>query len=241
MEKFLYPSYPVRYSITGPSNSGNSVFLTNLVLNIINEFEKIYMFSPTMHQDLYQKLFKCFIKYLPINMIKSILNEEDLDLVIDEVFKYKDIEKSDIEIETYDSIEELNYSQEYKNDGIIILDNLGEKELNDLWVQALFKRRRRKKPSTFLIIQDYYHFPKRSVRAKANIYHNFKPNSFRDVLSLQQDKSSMDMLLNEFILLTSTCWIEKYQPLAIDMTKDKFFGRYRLGLNSLFVPDSSSF
>ena len=69
----------------------------------------------------------------------------------------------------------------------------------------------------------------------------FKPNNFRDVLNLYQDKSSMDMTSNEFKLLTSTCWNEKYQPLTVDMTKEKFCGRYRLGLNSIFVPDSSTF
>ena len=51
----------------------------------------------------------------------------------------------------------------------------------------------------------------------------------------------MIMTLSEFKLLTSTCWNEKYQPLSIDMTKDKFCGRYRLGLNSIFVPDTNPF
>ena len=51
----------------------------------------------------------------------------------------------------------------------------------------------------------------------------------------------MDMNYNEFKLLTSICWDEKYQPLTIDMTKDKYTGRYRLGLNSIFVPKTSPF
>ena len=34
---------------------------------------------------------------------------------------------------------------------------------------------------------------------------------------------------------------QKNQPLTIDKTKDKFTGRYRLGINSLFVPNSSLF
>ena len=54
----------------------------------------------------------------------------------------------------------------------------------------------------------------------------------------------MDMTLNEFKLLTSTCWnknYQNYQPLTIDMTKDNYTGRYRLGLNSIFVPNSSPF
>ena len=49
----------------------------------------------------------------------------------------------------------------------------------------------------------------------------------------------MDMTLNEFKKLTSICWMQKYQPLTTDLTKHKNTGRYRLGLNSIFVPDSS--
>ena len=49
----------------------------------------------------------------------------------------------------------------------------------------------------------------------------------------------MDMTLDEFKYLTSSCWNENYQPLTIDMRKHKFCGRYRLGLKSIFVPNSS--
>ena len=105
----------------------------------------------------------------------------------------------------------------------------------------MFKRGRHNISSVFIISQDYYELPKRTIRANGNIYHIFKPNKFRDAQNLYQDKASMDMTLNEFKYLTSTCWNEKYQPLTIDMTKDKFTGQYRLGLNSIFVPDSSPF
>ena len=67
------------------------------------------------------------------------------------------------------------------------------------------------------------------------------PNNYRDVINLYQDKASMDMTLKEFKLLTRTCWKEKYIPLTIDTTKDKYMGRYRLGLNSIFVQNSSPF
>ena len=57
------------------------------------------------------------------------------------------------------------------------------------------------------------------------IYHIFKPNNFRDVQNPYQDKTSMEMTLNEFIYLTSTCWNEKYQLFTNDMTKSKYTGR----------------
>ena len=241
MEKFLYPNHPVRCIITGPSSSGKSVFLTNLILNIFNEYDKIYIYSPSLHQDLYQKLIKCFSNYIPIHIIPNILNEEDIDIVIEEIVNYKDFEKSNTEIETYESIEDLKFPLEYENNSIIILDDLNEKEINNEKIQAMFKRGRHNNLSIFIISQDYYELPKRTVRCNGNIFHIFKPNNFRDVLNLYQDKASMDMTLDEFKYLTSTCWNEKYTPLTIDMTKDKYTGRYRLGLNSIFVPNTTPF
>ena len=77
-EKILYPNLPVRYILTGPSESGKSVFSTNLILNIINECGKIFIYSPSLNQDLYQKIIKCFSNYKHIYVISKLLNEEDL-------------------------------------------------------------------------------------------------------------------------------------------------------------------
>ena len=79
----------------------------------------------------------------------------------------------------------------------------------------------------FVISQDYYEIPMRTIRAKGNIYQIIKPNNFRDVQNLYQDIVSMDMTLDEFKYPTFTCWNERYQPLTIDMTKDKYTGQYR--------------
>ena len=46
MEKTSYPNHPVRYIVTGPSECGKSVFLTNLMLNNINEYDKYTSIHP---------------------------------------------------------------------------------------------------------------------------------------------------------------------------------------------------
>ena len=96
--------------------------------------------------------------------------------------------------------------------------------MNDPRVQAMFKRSRNKNLSIFIISQDYYELPKKTIRADGNIYLIFKPNNFKDVPNLYQNKASVDMTLTEFKYLTKTCWNKKYQPLTIDMTKDKYTG-----------------
>ena len=182
-----------------------------------------------------------FTNYIPIHIIPNILNEKDIDLVTEEIVNNKDFEKSDTEIEIFDNIEELRFPQENKNNSIIILDDLNQKEINNDKIQAMFKRGRHNNLSIFIIGQDYYDLPKRTIRCNGNIFHLFKPNNYPDVRNIYQDKASMDMTLNDFKLLTSTCWNKIYQPLTIDMGKDKYTGRYRLGLNSIFVPASSPF
>ena len=113
--------------------------------------------------------------------------------------------------------------------------------MDDPRAQAMFKRSRHNNLSNFIISQDYYELSKKTICCNGNTYHIFKPNNFRDVQNLYQDKASMDMTLNEYKLLTFTCWNRNYQPLTIDMTKDRYQGRNKLGLNSIFVPNSSSF
>ena len=241
MEENLYPTHPVRCIITGPSECGKSIFPTNFILNIVNENDKIYIYSPSLNQDLYQNLIKCFSNYIPIHIIPNILNEEDIDVVIEKIVNIKDCENPDTEIETYESIEELNFPLEYVDGGIIILDDLNEKEINDPRVQAMFKSSRHNNLSIFIISQDYYELPKKTIRTNGKIHHIFKPINFLDVRNIYQDKASMDMTLDEFKYLTSTCWKKNYQPLSIDMTKDKYQDHYRLGLNSIFVPNTSPF
>ena len=204
VEKFLYLHRPVRCIITEPSEGGKSVILKNLILNVFNEDDKIYIYSPSLHQDLYQKLNKCFSNYIPIHIIPNVLNEV-FDITIDKLFIDKDFEKSDTEIDTYKSIEELKFPQEYDDGIIFILDNLNEKEMKDPRVQAMFTRSRHNNFFIFIFSQHYYNIPKRSIRANG-IYHILKPNNFRDVQNLYQDKASMDMTLDEFKNLTSTCW-----------------------------------
>ena len=205
MEKFFNQTHPLRCIICGPSSSGKSVFLTKLILNNINEFEKIYIYSPSLHQDLYQNSNKSFSIYIPLHNIPKISTEEDIDIVIDEIVNYKEFEKSDTETETQESVDELE-EQEFEDGGIIILDDLNEEEMNDPRVQAMFKRSRHINLFIFVISQE---LPERTIAANGNIYHIFKPNNFTDVKNLYQDEASMDMTPNQFKYLTSTFWNEK--------------------------------
>ena len=101
-------------------NAVKTLFVTKLVSNYFNEFDKIYIYSPSLHQVSYQKKIKCFSIYVPFNKNRNFFIDEDLDIVIDEIVNNKDFQKADTEIETYESKEALNYPQEHEDGGIII-------------------------------------------------------------------------------------------------------------------------
>ena len=86
--------------------------------------------------------------------------------MIDELVKHKNSEKSHCEIERYEPIDESDYPQEYYKGGIIILDDLNEKEVNDPRLQAMFKNSRPIKLSIFSISQDYHELSKKNYQSK---------------------------------------------------------------------------
>ena len=67
------------------------------------------------------------------------MKEEDLDIIFEELDNVINFKKSDLEIEFFESTDELKYPQDCNSDSPIeiFLDNLKEKELNDPWVEAV--------------------------------------------------------------------------------------------------------
>ena len=89
MEKVLFPTHPIRCTVIGPSECGKSVFLTNLILNNITQYDKKYIYSPSLLQDIYQKTIECLTNYIPLHITSNILNEEAIDVVIEEIVNNK--------------------------------------------------------------------------------------------------------------------------------------------------------
>ena len=94
--------------------------------------------------------------------------------------------------------------------------------MNDPRVPAIIKRSRHNNSSLFIICQDYYELPTEKIKAYGNIYHIFKPNIFLDIRNNYQNNASMDLTLDEFNYLTSTCWNEKDQTFTTDITKNNY-------------------
>ena len=51
-----YPNHPVRCLISGPYECGKIVFLTKLIKNNNIEFDRLYIYSPSLHQYFLSKI-----------------------------------------------------------------------------------------------------------------------------------------------------------------------------------------
>ena len=183
----MYPSKPLRCIISGKTASRKRTLLFKIPLNIIIEFDKIYIFSPTIHQPTYQKILKCFQSFMPLNAIYYIIQEdiplEELDNVVEVIVNDERVISSEIEIEPYDNIDELKDATEFHSDknNIIILDDLSKDHLNDKRVPMLFKRGRHNNLSVFVSSHGFYELPKDTLRENSSIIHHFVTNNYCNV------------------------------------------------------------
>ena len=82
-------------------------------------------------------------KDIPKNIISKNLDKKDSDVVKDELVNDKDFEKSEKEIETSESKEELKDPQENEDGDVITPNDLIEKAIKDPGVKPIFTRSRR--------------------------------------------------------------------------------------------------
>ena len=230
----------MRCIISGKSASGKSTLLFKILFNIINEFDKILIFSPTIHQPTYKTIIKCFNSFLPLNVIRNILKEQtpldELDITIEEIINDEDFESSHIECESYDNIDELKDPQEYESDipTVIILDDLNKQQLQGPCVQMLFKRGRHNNLSIFVISHGSYELLKDTIRENSSIIHHFITNNFANVDCIRRQLASTDMLIKELKQFCHEVWNDDYNFITIDITKKK-------NDNTLYFPSTNPF
>ena len=93
---------------------------------------------------------------------------------------------------------------------VLFLEDLTEKETNDLRVQPMFKGSRHCNISILIISQVYGKIWIRTIRTNGNIYHIIKAKNEKDNRNLYEVKASVDTTLNGVKWLIFSCW-NKYE------------------------------
>ena len=146
------------------ANVGKKGFLKKMNSNTNSDFGKRNIYSPSLHQAFNEKLTEYFNNYITGNVIQNICSEEDLDPFFEEKLDYVHFEKSDIEMDISEPMENFIYPPEINSDYTMVntLHSFSEEVMNHLRIQAPFKRCRRSNVSTFISSQDYYEHPKKT-------------------------------------------------------------------------------
>jgi GTPase SAR1 family protein len=205
----------LRMIITGPASCGKTCLLQRMLLEEgILDYDKLYIYTPTIDQIGYQILIKGFKNNLSKEMIRQFYNDQneitDLDEAI-EVIKNRISNKNPvIEVFPFTNGADLILPEKLdkKSKNLCIFDDCCfEKEIA---LENYFTRGRHSNINMIYLTQSYFELPRRSIRNNSNLLIFLMQNSI-EIQNLWVDKCKADFPdLNHFKEACENLWKDKY-------------------------------
>ena len=236
----------IRGLIIGKSGCGKTTLLLNLLLQPDwLDYNHIYLFANTLHQQEYRVMKKGFDSGLSKQQIGNIFrNQKEFEKIkassLDIIDEYEGNRKNEIKADFFSDCSMIpdptELSIEEKN--LLILDDcyLGPQSK----AGAYYTRGRHNNCDTFYISQSYFHLPRHSVRENMNFLVLF-PQDVKNLSHIYADHCDGDMTLTEFKNFCRQVWSTNHQFIVIDLTSDKSKGKYRKNLDTFFIPTTLSY
>ena len=236
----------IRGLIIGKSNCGKTTLLLNLLLQPKwLDYNHLYVFGNTLHQQEYQIIKKGFEvgleKQQIVNIFKNQKQFEKVKLAPSEVIdQYSGIRKGTIKADFFADCSMIpdptELSIEEKN--LLILDDCFLGPQNK--AEAYYTRGRQNNCDTFYISQSYFRLPRHTVRENTNFIVLF-PQDAKNLHHIHADHCDGDMTLDEFKRFCRTVWQSgSHQFVTIDLTSGKLHGKYRKNLDCFYLPGIDS-
>ena len=236
----------VRGLIIGKSNCGKTTLLLNLLLQTDwLDYDHLYVFGKTLHQQEYRILKKGFEVGLSKKQIANIfVNQSEFDKIkqpaLEVIDLYAGVKKGNIKAEFFENCASIpdptNLNVEDKN--LLILDDCFLGPQNK--AEAYYTRGRQNNCDTFYISQSYFRLPRHSVRENSNFIILF-PQDAKNLHHIYADHCEGDMSLEEFKRFCRTVWEDGlHQFVTIDLTSKKLEGKCRKNLDCFYVPGVNS-
>ena len=230
----------VRGLIIGKSNCGKTTLLLNLLLQPDwLDYNRLYVFGKTLHQQEYRILKKGFEVGLSKKQISNIfMNQNEFSKVklpaLEVIDQYSGVKKGGIKAEFFDASipDPTELDSDEKN--LLILDDCFLGSQNK--AEAYYTRGRQNNCDTFYISQSYFRLPRHSVRENSNFIVLF-PQDAKNLQHIFADHCEGDMTLNEFKQFCRKVWnAAPHQFVTIDLTSEKLEGKYRQNLDTFYFP-----
>ena len=237
----LLPSN-VRGLLIGKSNCGKTTLLLNMLLQSDwLDYDHLYVFGNTLHQQEYQILKKGFEVGLSKKQIANIFkNQNEFDKVkvspLEVIEQYTGEKKGKIKAEFFENCASIPDPAELnvQDKNLLILDDCFLGPQNK--AEAYYTRGRQNNCDTFYISQSYFRLPRHSIRENSNFTILFSQDA-KNLQHIYADHCEGDMSLEEFKRFCRTVWDDSpHQFVTIDLTSKKLEGKYRKNLDCFYLP-----
>lgn len=241
----LLPSN-VRGLLIGKSNCGKTTLLLNMLLQSDwLDYDHLYIFGKTLHQQEYQILKKGFEVGLSKKQIANIFkNQREFDRVkmsaLEVIDQYTGEREGKIKAEFFENCSSIPDPAELnvEDKNLLILDDCFLGPQNK--AEAYYTRGRQNNCDTFYISQSYFRLPRHSVRENSNFIILFSQDA-KNLQHIYADHCEGDMSLEEFKRFCRTVWEEcPHQFVTIDLTSKRLEGKYRKNLDCFYLPGVNS-
>ena len=231
----------IRGLIIGKSNCGKTTLLLNLLLqpNWL-DYNHLYVFGNTLHQQEYQIMKKGFDLGLGKQQIGNIFrNQKEFEKIkaspLEIIDQYNGYRKSEIKADFFNDCSMIPDPTELSIDekNLLILDDcfLGPQSM----AEAYYTRGRQNNCDTFYISQSYFRLPRHTIRENMNFLILF-PQDVKNLSHIYADHCDGDMTLIEFKSFCRKVWSSDHHFVVIDLTSEKGKGKYRDNLDTFYFP-----
>ena len=107
-------------------------------------------------------------------------------------------------------------------------------------IEAYYTRGRQNNCQVAYISQSYFRLPRHTIRENMNFLIMF-PQDSKNLQHIYADHCDGDMPLSEFKTFCQSVWKSgDHQFVTLDLTSDKFNGKYRRNLDTFYFPTEQS-
>ena len=236
-KRFNNPLLPrsIRGLIVGKSGCGKTTLLLNLLLKPgWLDYDTLFVFGKSLFQPEYKILRTAFAEGLPKEYILRLFkmkNEIQNSQMPPSLVIKKWIEtinkESDIKSYFFESASDVPDPRELssENKNLMIFDDLLLERQNK--TESYYVRGR----------QNYFKLPRQTIRENSNLICLFRQD-LKSLNHIYADHVGDDMTKDAFRKFCKDCWDNtQHGFIVIDLTSEKNTGKYRDGLDNIFIPN----